>query len=262
MEDILETIRYLREIYKFRGYIHLKILPGASYEHIKQAVEWADRVSINLEAPSKSRLSELSGNKDYRIDILRRQTWIQRLQKRGLLPASQTTQFIVGAGEETDLEILSRLKWEYTHIGLKRGYFTAFDPIPGTPLEAKDTIPLWREHRLYQTDWLMRIYDFKFSEVKQVLTEDGFLPNNDPKRLLAERTLDRPIDINEGTYSDLLRVPGIGPKSAARIIRLRKSGEKISSHKQLHDIGVVIRRADPFIVVKGKRQKTLRKWWK
>ncbi|MFQ5821479.1 MAG: putative DNA modification/repair radical SAM protein [Candidatus Heimdallarchaeota archaeon] len=262
MEDLLESVQILRTKYRFRGYIHLKILPGASYEHIRQAVEWADRVSINVEAPSASRLSEIAGVKDYRNDILRRQTWIQGLQKQGMLPAGQTTQFIVGAGNETDLEILNQLKWEYNHLGLKRGYFSVFDPVAGTPLESRAAVPHWREHRLYQFDWLMRVYKFDFSELKQVLTEDGLLLNADPKRLLAKMTLDRPIDINDGTYNELLKVPGIGPKSASRINRLQETGVKIKSYEQLKRIGVVLRRASPFIVVNGKFQETLDKWWK
>jgi len=262
MEELLESIRLLRENYKFQGYIHLKILPGASYDHIQQAVEWADRVSINVESPSASRLSEIASVKDYRNDILKRQSWIQSLQKRGLLPAGQTTQFIVGAGEESDWEILSRLKWEYKHTGLKRGYFNAFDPIIGTSLETQKQVPLWREHRLYQTDWLMRIYKFEFSEIKQVLTEDGFLTNSDPKKLLAMNTFEQPLDINDGSYEELLRVPGIGPRSASRIIRMRNNGEQIKSYEQLKRIGTVLRRASPFIKVNGQVQKTLGKWWK
>ena len=251
-EKMIESVNILRNKYKFQGYIHFKILPGTSYELIKQASEFADRLSINLEAPNKSRLSEISNIKDFHIDILRRQRWIKNMK----LPSGQTTQLVVGGSDETDKEILNMIDWEYKNFNLKRGYFSAFLPVPKTPLEHKGRTPLIREHRLYNVDFMLRKYNIPLKEFKSIM-DNGMLPNCDPKVALAEHYFDGPVDINYANLSELLRVPGIGPMSAHRIIGLRNSGKDIKKYEQLNNIGVVLKRARPFIKVNGMHQKRI-----
>ena len=257
--EIIECVRLLRDVHKYRGYIHLKILPGVSYELVKQTAELSDRLSINLEASSQSRLSDISSTKDYKNDILKRQSWIKGFEKKGLATSGQTTQFIVGASDETDLEILGMLDWEYKNMQLKRGYFSAFSPIPDTPLMHHAQTPMMRKHRLYQTDWLLRVYKFPLSDIKMI-TNDGFLPPEDPKLVLAQETFDGALDINEAGYNELIRVPGIGPVSAQRILNLRRSRQSISKKAELQNMGVVVKRALPFIKIGGYSQGTLNQW--
>lgn len=248
-EKMLEAVRLIRNKYLFKGYIHLKILPGTSKELIKQATEIADRVSVNIEAPNTSRLSMLSDIKNYKTDILRRQAWIKRTNT----PAGQTTQLVVGGSNETDLEILKMANWEYENLDLKRIYYSAFNPVEKTPLEKKEKTPLQREHRLYNVDFMMRKYDIKLKEFKNIM-EDGNLPKEDPKVALARNYFDKSIEINEAKEEDLIRIPGIGQISLNRIIHLRKQGIKIKKREELHSIGVVLKRADPFIKIGGNYQ--------
>ncbi|MBW3015426.1 putative DNA modification/repair radical SAM protein [Candidatus Woesearchaeota archaeon] len=250
-EQMIEAINLIRSKYKFQGYIHFKVLPGTSYELIKQASEFADRMSVNLEAPNKSRLSEISSVKDFKIDILRRQAWLKRMK----IPSGQTTQLVVGGSDETDLEILRMIDWEYKNIKLKRGYYSAFMPVENTPLAGKKKQPLLREHRLYNIDFMMRKYYIKLNEFKDIM-DDGMLPKEDPKIALARRYFDGPVDVNEAGWDDLIRVPGIGPRNAKRILELQESGSIISK-KHLHNMGVVLKRAIPFIKIDGYHQKML-----
>jgi putative DNA modification/repair radical SAM protein len=254
-EKLLETIELIRNKYKFRGYIHSKIIPGVNYDLVKRFVDISDRVSINVETSSKTRMEEISSTKNYKTDILRRQAWIRGMVSRKKLPAGQTTQFIVGASDESDLEIMKMMNWEYKNLKLKRCYFSSFAPVNNTPLEKKEKTPLWREHRLYQVDWLIRKYGFEVSEIKDVM-EDGFIPNQDPKFLLAKQNLKRPVDINESCFEDLIKVPGIGPITAKRIVRFTNKG-RIKRYKELKNMGVVLKRARPFLKVDGKCQTRL-----
>lgn len=253
-EKILECIELIRQKYKFRGYIHSKIIPGTSYDLVKRLVEISDRVSINVETSSKSRLSEISPSKSFRTDILRRQSWVRRIAYKKL-PAGQTTQFIVGAAGETDIEILKLMSWEYKKMKLKRCYFSAFNPVEKTPLEKKEKTPLWRENRLYQVDWLLRKYNFQVSEIAGIM-EEGFLRNEDPKFLLAKQYFDKPLDINESSFEELIKVPGIGLTAAKRISIFRKKN-RIKGYQQLKNMGVVLKRAKPFLKINGCYQKNL-----
>ena len=251
-ENMIEAVNLIRNKYKFQGYIHFKVLPGASYDHIKQASEFADRMSINLEAPNKSRMAEISAVKDYKIDILRRQAWLKNME----LHSGQTTQLVVGGSDETDLEILKMVDWEYENLKLKRGYYSAFTPVPKTPLEFKDRTPLLREHHLYNIDFMLRKYHIKLKEFKEIMY-DGMLPKIDPKIALARNYFDSGVDLNEAGWNELIRVPGIGPMSAHRILDLQKSNVKIMKKQQLKNMGVVLKRALPFIKLNGKRQKMM-----
>jgi predicted DNA-binding helix-hairpin-helix protein len=147
MEKVVETARLLRCKYGFEGYIHLKVLPGSTLAHIQEAMELADRVSVNLEAASSSRMNEMSATKDYDSDILQRQRYIRDLMEKVNLPAGQTTQLVVGAAGESDEEIFKRVLYEYKEIGVRRLH-SAFSPeeLPSS----QEPQPQWREHRLYQ----------------------------------------------------------------------------------------------------------------
>ncbi len=259
MEEMIETVRLLRRTHQFRGYVHLKILPGSSKEHVREAMELADRVSVNLEAPSKSRLTELCPSKDYERDILARQRYVRDLSKKVDLPAGQTTQMVVGAAEESDREIFDRLHFEYDVMDLRRVYFSAFTPVAGTAFEGKEEEPRWREHRLYQVDWLYRVYKLDKKEILAAFDDDGFLRNKDPKMTIAKEFFDSPIDPNSASFGELIRVPGIGPKSARRIALLRKKN-RIERMRDLAALGVVTRRAGPFLKIDGKCGTTLDRW--
>ena len=315
-KDMLKTVELLRYKYKFQGYVHFKCLPGTSQYLLKEAVKLSDRISVNVEAPTKQHLLEIAEQKNYNTDILSRQKWLKSIRirhnqeakkeiqdhlvdkfpqmntpllKKPLNPledgwideygverrftgykkirwdgapimnSGQTTQMVLGAGSENDYDILRRLDWEYKEIDLRRGYFSAFAPIEGTPLEKQQAAPLEREHRLYQTDWLLRLYHIKLPEIKAILTKENNLPKGDPKMFLADQYFGENGFVNPNTASkaDLLRVPGIGIKSANRIMQLRRHKITIKSRQQLHSMGVVLKRADPFLKINGYRQNKL-----
>ena len=265
MERMVETVRLLRQKFAFSGYIHLKVLPGCSRAHIQQAIELADRVSINLEAASASRMFDICATKNYESDILQRQRYIRDMLSktsetaRTVLPAGQTTQIVVGASDESDEEIFKRVLYEYKEIGVKRAYYSAFSPQRGTPFENRKAQPLWREHRLYQMDWLYRVYHFQPGEIRHAFSEKGYLCNADPKVAIAREFMDRPLDPNTAAFQELLRVPGIGPRSAQRIVAFRKR-QPIAAKTELASMGVRIKRAAPFLKINGWRDTTLEMW--
>ena len=177
-----------------------------------------------------------------------------------ILNSGQTTQFVVGAAEsESDYDLLKQIDWGYKEIDLRRAYFSSFIPIEGTPLSGKQAASLAREHRLYQSDWLLRIYHYKLKDLKEVLTEEGNLPEGDPKIHLAREYFKGrgPLDPNQASYKDLLRVPGIGPISAKRIINLRAKKFLFKRRQDLKSVGVVLKRADPYLLINGQKQTTL-----
>lgn len=225
-------------------------MPGTNYELVKQASELVNRMSINVEAPNKSRLSELTSVKELQSDIIRRQSWIKRLNPR----SGQTTQIIVGASTETDLEVLKMAKWEYSKMNLKRVYYSSFSPVKHTPLENKEKVPQQRSNRLYNCDWLLREYHYKLKEIKEVLVDD-MLPDKDPKIAIAEATLTEPVNIEDADYTELIRVPGIGPITAQKIIS-RRENKKIKA-SELRKYGVIMKRAAPFVRVDGEQQKRI-----
>lgn len=254
MESMVNTVEILRRRYRFRGYIHLKILPGAKFDCVEAGCQLASRVSVNIEAPTVQHLARLSRKKDLHHDILERMRWVKQLvaKDESLVPSGQTTQFVVGAAGETDRDILNAATALYGDIGLRRIYFSAFHPITNSPLEGLQPAPPAREHRLYQTDWLLRVYGFSPGEIELALDKnDNFRLGNDPKLVIArQQPWLFPIDVNKASYQELLRVPGIGPTSAKRIIAVRRE-HGIYSRQQLKKIGVATRRALPFIWFKG-----------
>jgi putative DNA modification/repair radical SAM protein len=236
MEQLVETARILREEHDFRGYIHLKTIPEADSELVHQAGLYADRVSINVELPTDAGLVRLAPDKDARqiegamgkvnADILEAKDAKKRFRHAPrFAPAGQSTQMIVGADAATDADIVGKASRLYDTFRLRRVYYSAFSPIPDAsavlPLKRP---PLIREHRLYQSDWLMRFYGYKPGEVMQAAEPDGMLPLDiDPKLAWALKFRDRfPVDVNRATKEQLLRVPGLGVKAVQRILVSRR----------------------------------------
>ncbi len=257
MEKTIETIRILRKDYGYDDYIHLKIVPGASKDSIKRAMALANRVSINIEAATASGLDELSSTKDYNKDILKRLYWIDKTHgKSTTYPNStHTTQLIVGANDETDKEILRRMEKIYKKTKLKRTYYSAFSPIENTEFENKEKCNTDRTSKLYNADSLLNDYHFKLKEL--VFDKNNQLSLDIDPKILAAKNMDIfPVDINSAPFVELIRVPGIGIKSARKIISIRK---KIPfTHKtQLKKLGVVVDRADEYITIGGNYQSLL-----
>jgi predicted DNA-binding helix-hairpin-helix protein len=252
-DQMIEAVKIVRNRYNFKGYIHFKILPGVSYDKVKEARQYATRMSINIEATSTQRINEFTSIKDFKSDILKRQSWIKSMSP----PGGQSTQLVVGAAEETDWEVLKMMRWEYENMSLYRMYYSPFNPLHNTPLENKDPAPKWRSHRLYNIDWLFRKYKYDFRELKELLNDNQMLPNQDPKMTHARKFLNKPVDIDQASRDELLRVPGIGPKTAKNIIKLRHQKKNRLKREHLHNAGAIMKRADPFLKVNGWRQKTL-----
>lgn len=254
MQEMVDTVEILRRRHEFAGYVHLKIMPGASQDCVEAACRVANRVSINMEAPTARHLARLSSRKDLYEGIVERMRWAKRAMSAsdGLVPSGQTTQFVVGAAGETDRDILRTTGALYREIGLRRVYFSAFRPVADSPLEGQSPTPPMREHRLYQADWLLRVYGFSSPEVELAMGEGGQLSlARDPKATIARRQPWLfPVDINRAGYEELLRVPGIGPVSAARIVETRR-GHSIFSLLQLARMGVATKRAGRFIWFAG-----------
>jgi predicted DNA-binding helix-hairpin-helix protein len=207
-----------------------------------------------MEAPTAQHLAKLSSKKDIYRDILERMRWVKQLiaTDERLVPSGQTTQFVVGAAGETDQDLLRTTEALYREIGLRRVYFSAFRPIRGTRLEELRPTSSVREHRVYQADWLLRLYGFSIQEVELALGETGNLPlTKDPKLVIAKKQPWLfPVDVNTCSYDELIRVPGIGPLSARRILEARTE-HSIFSMDQLRKMGVVTKRAAPFIWFQG-----------
>ncbi|MGZ7068132.1 MAG: radical SAM protein [Methanobacterium sp.] len=258
MEKEIEVASLLRD-YGYDGYIHLKILPGTSFDLIKRAMRLANRVSVNIESATPDGLEEMSTTKNFKMDILRRMRWIKDLSKKDstLAPSGQTTQFIVGATDETDEEFLKRTKWLHDKFEIRRSYYSAFNLLQDTPLENRAEPHPMRTARLYQADYLLNSYKFSMDEL--VFDEIGNMETEmDPKYSFAMNNMDLfPVDINESSFDELIRVPGIGKISAKRIITLRKHGRKINKLEELKNLGVAIKRAEPFIKLENSYQSVL-----
>ena len=236
MEQIVEVARSLREDHDFRGYIHLKTIPDADPELIRQAGLHADRVSINVELPTERGLQELAPEKDaariegamraMKSDIADASDATRRYKRAPkFAPAGQSTQMIVGADAASDRDIVAKASSLYDRFGLRRVYYSAFSPIPDAsavlPLKRP---PLMREHRIYQADWLMRFYGFAPKEVQSATDAQGMLPLDiDPKLAWALKFRETfPVDVNRAPRDLLLRVPGLGTKAIDRILASRR----------------------------------------
>lgn len=251
MEEMLKTAEVLRKNYRFGGYIHLKVLPGSTPDLVEQAGKLADRVSLNLEVPNEQCLSRISKTKSFHRELLAPlKSMAKTVSKTPGL--SQTTQFVIGAAQESDQDVLSCVTTLYKNYHVKRSYFSAFQPIPGTPLEDLLPAPLKRENRLYQADFLLRLYGFKFEDL--VFDPLGNMDLSlDPKLMHAVKNPHFfPVEINRGTQNELLLVPGIGPRSASRILATRRN-HRFTTLEELKNTGVVLKRATPFLTINGKK---------
>jgi predicted DNA-binding helix-hairpin-helix protein len=252
-DRLIATAEILRRRHEFRGYIHLKIMPGAERDQVETAMRLADRVSVNLEAPNTQRLSSLAPHKTFDADLLQRLRWIEEIrhERPGRWPSS-TTQFVVGASDESDVELLTTTEFLHREAGLARTYFMAFTPVPDTPLEDHPPTPPEREHRLYQASFLLRDYGFSAEELP--FNRSGNLPLEiDPKLAWARRSLtETPVEINTASRHELLRVPGVGPTSADRIAKARRLG-KLRHLSDLGRLGIVTKRVAPFVLLDGRR---------
>jgi len=258
MEQMIQALQLLRGQHNFRGYIHAKIIPGASPELVQRLGLLADRISINVELPSEQSLRRLAPQKKREaIFSPMKQICQEARQNRQALavyrkaqqfaPAGQATQMIIGASPETDYQIITLAAAMYGKYGLKRVFYSAYLPaVEDALLPALDVKPpLLREHRLYQADWLMRQYGFRAEEILSP-EAPNFNPYLDPKCNWAVNHLQEfPVDVNAAALEDLLRVPGIGPTSARRIVTARRNGQL--GLAELKRIGVVLKRAQYFL---------------
>ena len=262
MEQMIAVAKKLRLEERFNGYIHMKVIPGASRELIHEMGLYVDRVSVNIELAESKALKLLAPDKkptDISTSMgLIRKNQIQNIEEKKLfkstpsfIPAGQTTQMIIGAGGESDYAILSKSENLYKNFDLKRVYYSAYVPVNKSGILANaDAVPMIREHRLYQADWLLRFYDFKAGEILD--EKNPFIdPLLDPKANWAVQNWHLfPMEINRASYKDLLRIPGIGVTSAKRIVMARKYS--IIKYEHLKKLGVVIKRAKYFITVNGE----------
>jgi predicted DNA-binding helix-hairpin-helix protein len=257
-DKLIATAEILRRKYLFQGYIHLKLMPGVEKTQIEQAMLYANRVSINLEAPNQARLQSLAPRKEFN-ELIQPLLWSNEIRRNkdphgtwsGRWP-STTTQFVVGAVGESDLELLTTTEGLYAKLGLARAYFSAFRPVIDTPFEGLPAESPTRELRLYQASFLLRDYPFSFEDLP--FDADGSLPQGiDPKTAWAKENLENnPVEINSASLSDLLRIPGIGPKSAQQIIQNRKL-QKFRSLDDLNRIHINPTKLSEYILLDGKQ---------
>jgi predicted DNA-binding helix-hairpin-helix protein len=263
MDAMIATTELIRGRYAYRGYIHLKLLPGAEAAHIERAAVLADRVSANLEAPTPETLAVLAPQKQLESltgPLLTAHQFIRELRARdggttsapGSAKLGMSTQFVVGPAGETDRELLSMAQTLYRRAGLSRAYYSAFTPVSRTPLEDAAPTDPKREFRLYQADFLLRRYGFTTEELP--FDPRGRLDETlDPKSAWARAHPERfPLEVNRASPADLMRVPGIGPVSALAIVQARRSGT-IRGLDQLRRLGARADQAAPFILLAGTR---------
>ena len=262
MEQMIAVAKKLRLEENFNGYIHMKVIPGASRELIHEIGLYVDRVSVNIELAENKALKLLAPDKkptDISTSMgLIRRNQIQNTEEKKLfkstpsfIPAGQTTQMIIGAGGESDFAILNRSENLYKNFGLKRVYYSAYVPVNKSGILANtDAVPMLREHRIYQADWLLRFYNFKAEEILD--EKNPFIdPLLDPKANWAVQNWHLfPMEINRAPYKDLIRIPGIGVTSAKRIVMARR--HNVIKYEHLKKLGVVIKRAKYFITVNGE----------
>jgi predicted DNA-binding helix-hairpin-helix protein len=253
-EKMIDLVEILRKKYNYNGYIHLKILPGVDEYLIKRGKNYADRLSLNMESVNSEYIRKIAKEKDFSKNLLLTLKKISELNKENPLKNGITTQIIVGSSEEKDKEILSFSLYLYKNFNLSRVYYSGFIPVPKTPFEYKKPCSLKRQIRLYQADILIRKYKFLPSELPFDRNGNLYL-NKEPKIIWAEKNKNFfPIEINKANFYQLIRIPGIGIKSAKKILEIRKDG-KIKSENILKKIGVKLKKAMPYILIDGKKIK-------
>ena len=263
MEKLIEVAKRLRQEENFNGYIHMKAIPGASQDLIKELGRYVDRMSINIELPTEKSLALLAPEKSLDeitrpMDLVSKTLKVNKLEKKKykkfskkdlFLPAGQTSQMIVGAGDIHDRDVLARSQSLYDDYGLKRVYYSAYVPVREDSKLPKIKTPLLREHRIYQADFLLRFYGFRAGELLSESKRDFDL-NLDPKMDWAIENYRDPIDINKASLEELLKVPGFGPQSARKIVRARRAFNL--TLEDLKKLRISTKRALNFITISGK----------
>jgi len=258
-DQIIDTLEIIRSKYHYQGYVHAKIMPGAEKDQILRAMQLADRVSVNLEAPTAQRLEALAPRKDFDGELFRPMEWAAQIRRQaqaempGAIRASLVTQFVVGAVGDTDLELLSLSDRLYRQMGLARTYYSRFNPIPDTPFENLPAVSARREFRLYQASFLLRDYCWDVEDLP-FEGEGNLRLDVDPKRAWADlHLLHQPVDVMAASRQALMRVPGIGPKTADMIISARRQA-RLKDLAQLRALGVRgVERCAPYILLDGRR---------
>ncbi|MEN8241236.1 MAG: hypothetical protein ABFS17_04905 [Chloroflexota bacterium] len=258
-QKIIATAEILRKRYHYRGYLHGKIMPGAEKGQVHQLMQYASRVSLNLEAPNAKRLDLLAPHKEFTGELAQRLIWVEEIRQNhsphrtwnGSWPSS-ATQFVVGAVGESDLELISTSEKMLIQAKLRRVYYSRFTPQADTPLENHPPEKTRRQHRLYQSSYLLRDYGFSLEELP--FNPDGNLSlETDPKLAWAQQQIhEQPVEVNQAEKETLLRIPGIGPVGVTRIIVARRT-RGLNSLYQLESLGINAKRAAPFILLNGKR---------
>jgi predicted DNA-binding helix-hairpin-helix protein len=256
---VLDTAEILRHKLHYDGYLHIKIMPGAEQGQVLKAMQLADRVSTNLEAPNHERLKRLAPEKDFNEELLNPLRWAQQIRAtrpsqlgwQGRWPSS-STQFVVGPAGESDLELLSTVQYLYLQLHLKRVYFEAFSPVSGTPLESQPAENPLRQQRLYEASYLLRDYGFNLEEIP-FAPEGALRLDRDPKQVFADQVLrETPVELNDAERELLIRVPGIGPQTADRLLALRRQG-RLKDINLLRSKRLITERSAPYVTVDGRR---------
>ncbi len=258
-DRLLACAEILRFKHHFQGYLHLKIMPGAEFAQVERGMQLADRVSLNLEAPNPMRLLRLTSRKDFWKELWQPLEWIEKIRQnqpsrqgwKGRWPSS-STQFVLGSAGESDQELLLVTQSLYTQLKLQRAYFSPFTPHKDTPLENQTPTSFKREQRLYQASFLLRDYHFSAEEFSY--EPDGNLAlERDPKTAWAEQHFfHHPLEINKAQIEDLLRIPGIGPLSAKKIIKARRE-QTIKEMSYLSKLSIQVKSAEKFILINGRQ---------
>ncbi len=250
MGRMLDTVELLRVRYAYAGYVHLKLMPGTRPDEIERVTTLADRVSINLEAPNGDRLKQIAPERRW-ASIIEPMREVHRADQEGKLASGQATQLVVGAANESDREVIGATTRMYSEFAMRRVYFNAFRPQPGTPMADHDPTPFVRQQRLQEADWLMRHYGFKPEELP--FGDDENLPLQlDPKFAWALAHPERfPVEVNTADPEDLLRVPGIGPISLQRILAMRRT-VRFREVDHVRKLGVVAEKARHFLLFDGR----------
>ncbi len=252
-DKIIDTAEILRKQQNYGGFIHLKVMPGAEFEQVRRAMQLADRVSVSLEGATQGRLAQLAPQKKFWDELMQRLLWMEQIQREERVRASSVTQFVVGAVGDTDLELISLSEKLYQQAGLRRVYFSSFFPVPDTPFENLPPASSKRQHRLYQASFLLRDYNWETEDIGFGADQNLRL-DVDPKQAWADLYLrGAPVELNRADRQTLLRVPGIGPKSADRILRARRQG-RLTDLKELRALGMPSpHKAAPYVLLNGRQ---------
>lgn len=254
-DKLIDTADIIRNKQRYPGYIHLKIMPGIEYDQLYRSMQLADRVSVNLEAPTSERLAALAPKKIFIEELLRMLQWAEQIRRdhQNEKLASSVTQFVVGAVGDTDLELLSMSDKLYSQANLARVYYSAFGPVPGTPFEHLPATEAIREFRLYQSSFLLRDYRWDVEELP-FLRSGNLRTDVDPKQAWAdEHLLHQPIEVMTAEREQLLRIPGVGPVGADAIIRSRRRGA-LTELIHLRRIGIrTPHRLAKYVLLDGKQ---------